>query len=312
LEKLPPDNTRQPDVITDMLQIFNKIGLTEQQLGDQPAALQSYRRYLQLAQQLASIQGPTADVRRDLAFGEEHVGDMLANTGSPEDGLTKLRSALKSYQELLDEDPPNTRLQRSVGLATLRIGEVLVRMARLEEAEEVYRSGVQMLDSLHNADPRNQQYQRDLNTALDGLRRVLESRGRMPEARRVTERSLAALEPLVNQPEPLVHDLHQYCWILLNTPFNDLRNPSLVLKYAAKAVDLTAGTDPSLLDILAQAYFESGDSARAAEVEQRALLLVPQALPGGAVSSLRKEFEANLARFQDGSARKHAFGAREP
>jgi serine/threonine protein kinase/tetratricopeptide (TPR) repeat protein len=311
LEGVLSANPRQPEIIRDVLQIFRKIGLTEQQLGDQPAALQSYRRYLQFAGELAAIEGPTAAVRRDLAFGEEHVGDMLVNIGSPMEGLTRLRSALRSYQKSLEEEPADTRLQRSVGLATLRIGDALVRIPRLEEAEEVYRRGVETLESLHNADPRNQQYQRDLNTALDGLRRVLESRGRMREARQVTERSLAELEPLVNQAEPVLHDLHQYCWLLLNTPFKDLRNPALVLKYATKAVDLTAGSDPALLDILARAYYGNGDAARAVETERQALSLVPQPLPGGAVSSLRKEFEANLARFQDGLAHKQALAARQ-
>jgi len=53
-----------------------------------------------------------------------------------------------------------------------------------------------------------------------------------------------------------------------------------------------------LLDTLARAFEAGGKLAQAVETEQKALALLP---PG--VSDLRKELEANLARFKEKLAR---------
>ena len=44
---------------------------------------------------------------------------------------------------------------------------------------------------------------------------------------------------------------------------------------AAKAVDLTQGKDPNVLDTLAQADFVNGDVDKAIEVQQKALKINP-------------------------------------
>jgi hypothetical protein len=85
----------------------------------------------------------------------------------------------------------------------------------------------------------------------------------------------------------------QYCLELLNTPFKDLRAPGLARQYAKQLVETTRGKDPYALDLLAQADYATGNAAHAVETETRALSLVPP----DSVSELRKELEANLAKF---------------
>jgi hypothetical protein len=71
-----------------------------------------------------------------------------------------------------------------------------------------------------------------------------------------------------------------------------LRDPASALLYAKRAVELSQGNDPAILDTLAWAYHLTGDQALAITTEERALaLLAPDA-------SLRRGFEANLARFK--------------
>ena len=61
---------------------------------------------------------------------------------------------------------------------------------------------------------------------------------------------------------------------------------------------MTQGSDPGLLDTLARAFEATGKLGQAVETEQKALALLP-----AGVSDLRKELEANLARFKGKLAR---------
>lgn len=293
---------RRPQSIKDVMDIDLKIGSTQSHLGDMPGALESYRRYLQLAEQWSAVQGRTAEARRAVAAGQERVGEILANSGSTAEGLHSLRQALVTYDELLAGDPANILLQRDVSSAALILGGLLSNSGMLPQAEASYRKGLQMLDPLITSDPRNQQYKRDLNSALFGLADVLWHRGHVREARQFTERSLEVLRPLVNQTDALPHDIQQYCWLLLNTPFKDLRDAPVALLYARKLVTLR-GKDPSALDVLALAYEANGDMAHAVEAEHQALNLLPPPEPGAVASSWRQEFETNLNRFEGKLAR---------
>ena len=50
----------------------------------------------------------------------------------------------------------------------------------------------------------------------------------------------------------------------------------LALKAARRADDLTHGENPAILDTLAKVYFDSGDPARALELQQKAVKIVGQ------------------------------------
>ncbi|MBV8820198.1 MAG: hypothetical protein JO022_17690, partial [Acidobacteriaceae bacterium] len=102
---------------------------------------------------------------------------------------------------------------------------------------------------------------------------------------------LAGLRPRVERESPSSDDVLQYCWVLLNTPFKDLANPKRALQLAQRAVDLTRGTDPGKLNVLALAWEANGDVSKAIETEKRAL----QTTQAG---TKRDEIEANLARFE--------------
>jgi hypothetical protein len=106
---------------------------------------------------------------------------------------------------------------------------------------------------------------------------------------------------LITTSPPSPHDLYQYCWDLLTTPFQDLHRPREVLDQAQKAADLTHRTDPGLLNVLALAWEENRNLEQAIATEQEALALYPDsqaASPG----TKQAEIQANLARFEKNSA----------
>jgi hypothetical protein len=140
-------------------------------------------------------------------------------------------------------------------------------------------------------DPKNQQFQRDLHSALEPLSSTLLHTGNRQEARQITVELLAGLRPLIERPDPSPYDLHRYCWAVLNTPFTDLHNRTATLRLAQKAVDLTHGSDPAILNVLALAWEANGYFTKAAETERRARTLVQ-------AGTKRTEMENNLARFE--------------
>jgi hypothetical protein len=69
------------------------------------------------------------------------------------------------------------------------------------------------------------------------------------------------------------------------------------LKYAKESIAKGA-TGAEFLDILARAYFASGDVTQAIETEERALNSLPSAGPKQSVSPIRKTIETQLAKFK--------------
>ena len=88
-------------------------------------------------------------------------------------------------------------------------------------------------------------------------------------------------------------DLNEHAWLLLTCELEDMRDPQAALPIAKRAVEKSGGQNAAYLDTLGLAYFMTGDTAKAIETQEKAVLLLP---PGE--SSLRPELEANLVKFR--------------
>src|SRR5262249_7432299 len=188
---------------------------------------------------------PNAAIRRDVAAGYDHLGEVLAKCGEREQGIASIRKSLTIYQELYDADRENPAARRSVIAAQEVLGDALLATGRSSEAIDMYHHALGLLEVQLKQDPENVQAQRDLTVALGRMADALIGAGRQSSARPVTERALKMLAPLVNVPHPSEMDLQQYAWILVTTPFADLRDASAALRSSQKAVAITNGTDPA-------------------------------------------------------------------
>ncbi len=74
--------------------------------------------------------------------------------------------------------------------------------------------------------------------------------------------------------------LNQLAWLLATATDDPGRDLATALQAAAKAVELTRGQDPDLLDTLARVHFCRGEHELAVETQQRAIALVPERLRG--------------------------------
>ena len=287
----------------DVLAVAGKIGFTHYQTGDLAAALSSYRRYLLIAQQWQKVEPQAPGARRAVAAGHERVGEMLARSGRTAEGLVNLRAALNIYQALRATRPADLQAQRDVSATHTIIGDILLASGRTPEALESYRRGLEIAEAAARDDPQNKLARTDLHLTLGRLADVLWAAGEKQQARQMTERALRLLGPLADSPDALQYDLQNYAWILATTPFEDLRDTARAEKCALKTVEMTQWSDPRVLDTLARAYEAGGKLDRAVEVVEKALGLLPPPGPGGSSSDLRKELEANLARFRQRLAR---------
>jgi serine/threonine protein kinase len=285
--------------LEDVMWAVRQIGFVQFEVGDLSAATASYRRYLQIAESLQRIQtanGKTASeaTRRAVAAGYDHLGEILAKSGARDQGIASIRKSLAVYQELFDANRENPAARRSVVTAEEVLGDALLAVGRMSEAIDIYHRALDLLDVQLKEDPRNVQAQRDTTVALGRIADALIGARRENLARPVTERALKILAPLVSVEQPSEMDLQQYAWILVTTPFADLRNAPAALRCAEKAVSITNGSDPAMLDLLARAQAANNDHVAAIETEEKALAL----LPAGIQSDLRGEMQSNLARFR--------------
>jgi eukaryotic-like serine/threonine-protein kinase len=287
------ENPNDAQSIRDLMDADFKVGFTRNQIGDVSGALESYRARLSLAETLSALLPADADARHDVAAAEAKVGEMLARGNATGEALPHLRKAESLYENLVQSSPANARLQRERSIVAIDIANLFRASGDLAQAETLYLAAVSSLEKLAAADPRNVQYPRDVNSVLESLAQVFRDHGKLREARETTEKSLAMMAAVASKPGASGYDLEQYCWLLLTTRFSELHNPRAALVYSQKAVDLTNGSSPAALDMLARAHAENGDYGKAVEIERRVVGMIPA---GG--SSDRQEFEGQLTVFE--------------
>jgi tetratricopeptide (TPR) repeat protein len=173
-----------------------------------------------------------------LAPARTDLGRALAAKGEMEEALGELRHAL-------DIDPGYAPAHYGLGL-------VLARRGRTDDAIRQWREALAL-------DPEYGEARRSLGDALY-------AQGQPAEALAQWRQSLD-LDP--NNPAML----RQTAWLLATSPDPSLRNGREALALAVRAMQLSGGRDPAVLDTLAAAYAETGRFADAVLTGRRALAL---------------------------------------
>src|SRR5206468_2337635 len=99
--------------------------------------------------------------------------------------------------------------------------------------------------------------------------------GRAPEAASHLREAIR-LQP--GWPPPM----NTLAWLLATSPEPSVRNGAEAVRLATRALELTGGRDPNLLDTMAAAQAAAGDFGAAAETERHAIALAS----GSAADSL--------------------------
>jgi tetratricopeptide (TPR) repeat protein len=233
------------------------------QKGDQEAAAGAWRSALELNPE---------DSRAN-----NNLGFALARLGKLDEAIACWETALKSNDQVLEVRVNLAHALETRGVAALQKGaldEALPRLRRAaqlkpDEAGNRYNLGLVLLrkSSFEEAiaqfrqalalDARDPQTHNDLGVALSLT-------GQFDEAM-VQFRAAISADPQFAQAQS------NLAWLLATSPEATVRNGAEALKLAARAVDLTRGSDPRALDALAAAYAETGRFPEAVEAARRAL-----------------------------------------
>jgi len=269
--------------------------------GDLDAAEENYRGALQRAESLAAADPKNDRSQRILALSHRKLADLENQRGNFKQAMEDALKALEINQALTIADSDNAQAANNYALSLTKVAELLDKTGDLEGSLAKYRQAVGIIEKLSAAAPADLFLRGQLSQTLVSTGTVLGQQRKLAEARSATSRGLAIARDLADRAAATPDELSQYALALLTCAPADLRDQTTALQTAKQAVEKSGERDPKSLDILAQAYFQTGDSAQAIEAEKRALSLLraPQAQQNAL--PLRQKFENQLAKFESGS-----------
>lgn len=94
-------------------------------LGDLPGALESYRKSLAISEPLSTPAVADITAQRNLATGEERIGDVLSMTGDVAGALERQRKSLALRESLTAAEPRNAELPRELATSYNKVGDTL-------------------------------------------------------------------------------------------------------------------------------------------------------------------------------------------
>jgi tetratricopeptide (TPR) repeat protein len=267
---------------TEFAQAHYNLGGALAQSGKQDEAIRCFRGALQLAPGLV-------EARHEL-------GVALVREG-------KLDEAVIEFERALKNRPGFAAAHNDLGIALLREGKqreaaAQFRLAMESEpgfAEAHYNLAVVLLQKGQVEEAAEQlrkalDLRRDYPEAHYALGRVCYLRGSVREA---LSHWLAALETTPDD----IHSLTAAVWVLAVHPDAGVRDGGRAVELAERALSLSRGKDPAVLEILAAAYAESGRYPDAAKVaRQAAALFARQQRP-----ELAKALEERAALYKIGA-----------
>jgi eukaryotic-like serine/threonine-protein kinase len=265
---------------------------------DLEGSMSNYRSALDLFEQLSAAEPTNADARRLLALGYKKVGGAYEVGGDAREALTYYRKAAGINESLVNADPTNAQASMNYMVTLRYIADLLYKSGDHRATLVEYEKILAILEKLSAAEPDNVMVRGRFSEMLIGTAGLLIENKRLAEARALTTRGLAITRELASRADATPDDLSQYALNFLTCEPRDLRDPVAALGYAQLSVEKSGGRDGDNLDILAQAYAQSGDTAQAVATEERALALLPPPAGTGDVSPGRHRIETQLAKFK--------------
>ena len=159
--------------------------------------------------------------------------------------LGRLDEALAEFREALTFNPDLPEAHNN-------IGTILVGKGRFDEAIEEYREALYLRPDMTGT-------QRNLDIVRAKRQSVL----RLVAAQR---------ESLRMHPADVIL-LNDTAWLLATNPNASIRNGAEAVELARRAIRLSSGREPAILDTLAAAYAEAGRFAEATQTAQQAIEL---------------------------------------
>ncbi len=202
------------------------------------------------------------EIEPNSAATHSNLGMALAGRGQVDEAITHYRKALE--------------IQPNRAEAHHNLGTILAGRGQVDEAIAHYRKALEI-------EPNSAATHNNLGMALDGEGKIAEAVVQWREAVRLQPKQIAFVNNLA--------------WVLATCPEVSVRDGAGAVELAQRAVQLSGGREPAILDTLAAAYAEAGRFPEAVQTARNALELATRQNKQALVESL----QAKLPLYQAGT-----------
>jgi serine/threonine protein kinase/tetratricopeptide (TPR) repeat protein len=297
-QRLAGAEPNNPRVLSGLAIAETEIGDSREDSGALTEALGWFGKAFKTYEGLSDSEPVNSRYRKNLTSILDRMALVRGDAGDKVGAIRDMRKSLELYEALSTADPQNMNLREGLWLRYTHLGESLSEIGDATGAVQNFRRALVLIQDLAQRNPDNFQLQAKLSDSLLDLGFFLVRKGDVGEGSPMILRGLHISKSLADRPEATAGDLSRYAEALLSCKPGGPCDSTGALPYAKRAVDVTKGSNPAYLDSLARTYFKTGDSAKAVEAEQKVFLLLPPSDTEKVASAKRKEYEANLARFQ--------------
>jgi tetratricopeptide (TPR) repeat protein len=300
----------------DSAQTYNNLGRALALMGRPDEAIAHHRRAVELNPQSAEahedlgtgllakgkVEEAIVHLRKALelnpksAEGHCSLGHALAQQGRPDE-------AIAEYRRALEDDPRSAEAHHSLGIAFARKGNLDEAITHWRLALELEPKLAQVHYNLAGAlvqQGKREEAIRHYQEALQARPDYAQARFRLGDTYFLEGRIAAAVaewrEGLRLQPNE-TPVLDRAARALATSPDASVRNGAEAVELAERAMRLSGGREPGILDTLAAAYAEAGRFPEAVRTARRALALATQQNK----QALTEALKARIALYETAS-----------
>ncbi len=201
LDRLAAESADDPELRRELALAYQRVGNIQgnpntSNLGDTQGALSSYRKALDLAEEVVRSDPADSNAVRSLAVIHEKLADTLAWTGDLSAAEEDAASALAAFEDLATRHPEDLRHHLSLAISLIKMGDLegnpdFPNMGRPESALASYRQSRLLLDELAVAHPEDSGVRRYRALIRERLGTVLLATGDLEAATAASRESLA-------------------------------------------------------------------------------------------------------------------------
>ena len=215
------------------------------------------------------------EIKPDYAEAHNNLGNALAGRGQVDE-------AIAHYQKALEIKPDYAEAHNNLGNALAGRGQIDEAIAQYQKAMEIKPDYAEAHNNLGSALAVRGQ----IDEAIAHYQKALEIKPDDADARQNCDVALARRKSILHglaERRELIRSrpsdtalLNDTAWILATNPNASVRNGTEAVALAERAVKLSGGREPVILDTLAAAYAEAGRFSEAVETAHKALDLARQ------------------------------------
>jgi serine/threonine protein kinase/predicted negative regulator of RcsB-dependent stress response len=166
LDKLAQEAGGDPSLLQELATAYQRVGDVQGRpgfanLGDKAGALASYRKALQIREQLVGELAGDDQLRLELGTNHDRLGDSLRLTGDVAQALEHYRQSLRIREALSSASPSDGVIQRDLANSYSRLGDSLAATGNLAAAVDAHRKALKINETLAS-DPSNTKDRRAL------------------------------------------------------------------------------------------------------------------------------------------------------